>query len=406
MKQQIRAFIGGLALALVLAATMVNASPQWAVTTTNSEVYLMNYDNPGTPTNATGTIPQGSSLGGVAVWGDYVFVAGAGALYIGKIDTTGLIPKIDWLNNVPLSTSAGDVAKPTAVAVDGTGGVYVINDPQSTTHSSFAYLPSSGETWASAGLNVFTIVDSHGDPSAYFSDVATSGNGTQAIIAHTDSRDGDLHYADQSWVTAITSAGVSGTNLPDQYGYKPRGIAMGTNGLSYVVNHLTDTGYGPVEQGSISVISSSSLASVVTAAIGTGTFQPTDVSFFTTAGVNYLGIVGTTAGENQPGQAWLVTLDANGLPLMDTVVSKPLGNSNAFCSVSPDGSVFWVTNPGTGVVTALNTQNWTEGVTWSVPGQPQYIAAFTPSVPEPSSLAVLLTGSIGLIGTLRRRRRR
>jgi hypothetical protein len=404
MKQQIRAFIGGLALALVLAGTLVNASPQWAVTTTNSDVYLLDYSHPGTPTNATGTIPQGSGLGGVAVWGNYAFVAGsAGKLYIGKIDTTGLIPKINWLNNVTLSTSTGDLMKPTAVAVDGTGGVYVINDPSGPTHSSFAYLPSSGKTWASSGLNVFTIVDSHGNPTALCADVATSESGTQAIIAHRDTRDGDTHFPDQSWVSAITGGSVS-TNLPEDKGYEPRGIAMGTNGLSYMVNHSTDMGHGPAEQGSISVISSSSLASVVTAAIGTGTFRPTDVSFFTRGSASYLGIVGTTDGR---AEAMRITLGADGSPSMGTAVSKTLDISNAFCSVSLDGSVFWITNPGTGVVTALDTLNWTAaGVTWSVPGQPQYIAAFTPSVPEPSSLAVLLTGSIGLIGTLRRRRRR
>lgn len=397
MKQQIRALTGALVLALVLAATFVSAAPQWAVTTTNSSVYLLDYGNPGTPTNATGPL-LGSSLGGVAIWNDYVFVASssgtAGSLHIGRIVTTGLIPTINWMpNTVTLSTPTGNVIKPASVAVDGTGGVYVINDPQSTTHGSFAYLPSNGATWASAGLNIFDV------PTAYYADVATSGIGTQAIIAHQDE---SSTWAGQAWVAAVTSAGISSTKQPDANGYNPRGIAIGTDGqLSYMVNHLTDlTDTGAINEGSISVVDSSLTSTTV---VSTGAFQPTDVSFFTRGGISYLGVVGTTNGR---AQASRITLDALGLPSMGTMVSKTLDISNAFCTVSPDGSVFWITNPGTGSVTALDTLNWTSSVAFAVPGQPQYIAGYSPDlVPEPSSLAILLTGAIGVIGSIRRRRK-
>lgn len=404
MRHQIRAIVGGLALALLLAGTLVNASPlpQYAITASTGDIYVMDYSKPGTATNATGSLPYGISFGGVAVYDDYVFAAGsingAGKLFTGQIDSKGVIT---WgANPIALNSAVGNMSKPGAVAVDSTGGVYVISNSQSTTRGLLAYLPSSGGTWSSAGLN---IVNS---PTAYFMDIAATGTGSQAITAQRDSQDPVHHWAGQSWVSAIAGGNVSKTVLPDQSGYFPQGIAAGTGGLSYMVNYSTDLlgGNGSEEKGSISVIDSANLSSAGNAKdYLTGAFRPTDVAFFTNGGVSYLGLVGINAGIIE---AKRIELDVNGLPVMQSVVTKQLGTSTtAYCAVSKDG-LFWVsTNSSSGgTVTAIDTANWTaEAKSWSVVGQPGYIATYT--VPEPGSLLVLLTGTIGLIGRLKRRRR-
>lgn len=416
MKKHIRAITGALALVLVLAGTAVNALPQLAVAASYTGVYLLDYpDGPGSIASTADPVLTGSNLGGVAIWRDYVFVAdgsgGTGRLHIGQIDTTGLTPKINWTSTVNIGTVAGGVNNPSAVAVDESGGVYIISGSRSggadATHSYAAYLPSAGKTWAAAGLNTLDM------PTAFFADIDTIGS-SGAIIAHQDARDATKHWAGESWVSAISGANVNATNPTGDHGYEPRGIAAGNNGLSYVVNHSTDKGNGAEAWGSISVISNATAQSAVNPAIETGNFRPTDVSYFSVNGINYLGIVGTTVGGTD--QAWRVQLDANGLPLVavngsgelsgGSVLTKTLGNStDVFCTASPDGHLFWITNPGTGVVTAINTTTWM-GMEVNTTGAPRYIAAYTAAVPEPASLVVLLTGSAGVFGVIRRRRRR
>lgn len=404
MRQRMCVLMGILVVAFALAVTPASAGAQWAVATSYTGVYLLNLDSGGL-SNAMDTGLTGGSLGGVAIWNNYVFVAdgtsGNGRLHIGQIDSTGLTPTINWL---PDSVSLGALNNPSAVAVDATGGVYVISKDRISGaagyHSYVGYLPSQGNTWASAGLNLFDM------PTGFLSDIATTGIGSQALVSHRDARDPEDHWAGQTWISSVNSGGIANTNLPEDEGYYPGGIAAGTNGISYIANH-------PLDRGSISVIDSSSLQSIVTAAIDTGSFRPTDISFFSIGPTNYLGVVGTSQGANQ---AWRITLDANGVPLVAVdgdgslsgggVLAQMLDTSNeAFCTLSPDGKVFWVTSGNE--VTALDTNTWTS-VSVSVTGGPRYIAAFTPSdspVPEPSSLLALLTGSVGLIGVLKRRRR-
>lgn len=412
MKQKLGAIIVAVAVALTMAVVPANAGKQWAIATGYTSIYMLNLESGGL-TNEFDVL-NGGKIQGVAIWNDYVFVAdgssGSGTLHIGQIDTTGLTPKINWRAN---TVSLGALVDPGAVAVDATGGVYVISKSRITdgsgTHSYVGYLPYSSGTWSQAGFNLFDR------PTGFLADIAATGSGSQALIAHRDVTDSSIHWADQSWVSGVNSGGLTGEPyLPEDKGYDPRGITVG-GGLAYMVNHLTEIEEsGAQERGSISVLSTTTLQKVVDLAIGTGTFMPTDVSYFSAGGINYLGIVGTTA--NGPAQAWRITLDANGIPQVTVnesggltgggVLTHTLTNSDAFCTVSPDGTTFWVTSPATGTITALDTSTW-QGVDLTVEGGPRYIAAYTPAeepVPEPSSMLAVLTGLVGLAGALKRRR--
>lgn len=411
MQHPLRSLALILTLTLALGASLAAAAaPQWAVTTSLSKVFVVKYDG-GSVTSYEAAQFSQSNLAGVSSYHGYVFVAdnstsgttSATLLHVGRIVDPLTNPTIQWLGTsaehpmgTPISLEQGSevLQQPGAVAVDENGGVYVLGgryrDSLNQIHSNYAYITSATGTWTDASVKVVNLWNTS------FADIAT--NGSQAIIANRVIGSG---FADQTWTTAVTNGAPTGPAYLNDNGYFPRGIAVGTNGYSYIANYSTEvtSPEGPANVGSISVVNNNPLASKA-AAIALADFRPTDIAFLTVNGIDYLGLVGIGSGGSE---ARRYTLDANGMPVLEGFAQKELDDSaDHFGAASGDGTLFWVTNPQANTVTVLDTLNWTVHSV-GVAGTAGYI---TTLVPEPSSIIALLTGAVGLLGLRRRRNRR
>jgi hypothetical protein len=388
-----------LILILALGATLAAAAPQWAVTSSLNKVFLVKYEG-GVATSYQAAQFGASSLTGTGSYQSLVFVADTvttgptpvAVLHVGYIADPLTSQTIQWLGDPIQLAQGGDVLKqPGAVSVDANGGVYVLGgrwqDGFGNMHSNYAYITSSNG-WSSANVSIVNV------SSSSLADIATSGS--QAMIANRNLSSG---WADQTWATAVSGTTANPSTLPNDAlsGYFPRGIAMGDNGFSYIANYSTEVApnMGPSDPGvgSISVVGSN------LPAIQLGSFRPTDIAFLSVGGIDYLGVVGVTnEGINQ---AMRLTLGADGQPILGSALTTVLGGStDHFCSASANGIVLWATNPQANTVTAIDTQSWTASSV-GVAGPAGYISAF---VPEPSSIIVLLTGGIGLLGLRRWRK--
>lgn len=377
--------------------TGLHASTQWAVTADQNSVYVVKYDG-GTPTTASapaGLLP-GANFTGIAVWHDYVLLTDSSTtqaqLRIGRLHAMASTPRVEWLDSISLQLTGTStyLTNPAAIAVNSDGGVYVLGN--SSQLSNYAYIPYV-YGWSPGSMAINDVSN------GYLRDVDAGGIDTGATIALKG------YTNDHSMVTSAVGGAVASPVETGDRGNQPRAIAEGTNGLSYIANWVTADSDGFVDvPGSISVISSG-LGSAVASAVLTPDFQPNDISFFTRDGVNYLGIVGiTTSGVNQ---AWRVTLDPSGIPMMDSGVQKLTLSSGSQHSnsqrvdVSPDGSTLWVTDPGWKGITAIDTgSDWTGHQLVMTSGAPVYVGTY---VPEPGSLVAILTGLVGLAGLRRRR---
>lgn len=386
---------------VVVFSTAAFAEPtaQWAVTSSFDKLFLVKHAS-GSMTSYQVAEFSGLMMTGVGTYNGYVFVAdtisvsgkSSAVLRVGKITDPVLNPTIEWIGAPITLAQDGEILKqPTSLAVSANGGIYVMGgryvDNYNQTHSNYAYITSSNG-WQSAQVSVVNL------PSTSLADVAPSGNG--AVFAHRNLREG---FVDQTWVTtAIGASSGFGKNLEDT-GYLPAGIVAGTNGYTYVANRSTEDqpGAGPDDIGSISVMDSATQTRMGPA-FQLDDFRPTDIAYFSSGEVNYLGLVGDDGGLIQ---AIRVTLGEDGMPLMDSLMYQQLDASTKHqCAISEDGKFLWVTNTQSNTVTALDTSSWT-AQTVGVSGAAEFISAFMPVgsiviVPEPASVLALLTGVISL----------
>jgi len=395
----------------MLVCSMASAAGKWAVTASLQGVYLIN-SSQGNTTSTLVSDFTGASLSGVAVVGSYVFVADtAGSsdsnprlLHVGQLQNLDTSPSIKWFqysydntssNGIKLQNGSNVLRSPGAVVSDSNGGIYILGarwyDSGNNSHCNYAYIAPNSDWSALPTVQIADI------PTASFADIATTDSG--ALIARKDYSGSG--WADQSWVSAVSAGTVGSNSLPDDGGYYPRAIAVGSNGLAYMANASTEvtSGAGPVDIGSISVLSSSSLAKASDAAIQLGDFRPTDIAFFTVGGVSYLGLVGTSASEGA--EALRFALDNNGIPDISSKTKVNLGTSTShYCTVSSDGLTFWVSSSQANTVSMIETSSWTlHSIQMTAPTG--YIASY---VPEPSSLMALLTAVCGLALAKRKRR--
>lgn len=389
-------------LAIAISA-VGDTTTHWAVTTSIDKVFVVKYEN-GTVASYQAASISGSFFTGVSSYNGYVFVAdkisvngtSTAVLRVGHVVDLFTDPAIEWVGEPIVLAQGNEVLRdPKTVTVDSNGGIYVIGgryqDNYNKLHSNYAYITSSNN-WAGANVSVVNL------QTTSLADIDTLG--TQAMIAHRDLYSGVI---DQTWVTRVDGSTVMSTQNLDDQGYLPSAIAAGTNGYTYIANGATedDPEIGLENIGSISIMDND-LMFRVGPAFQLDTFRPTDISFFTLNGVNYLGLVGDDEGFSQ---AIRLTLGEDGLPLpLSGLYHRLDASTDHFCTVSADGSLMWATNPQTNTVTALDTLTWTSH-TEALPGAAGYIAMLTSrEVPEPASALALFTGIIGLAGYARMRR--
>lgn len=355
MSLRSHALILVLALALVLGSTMALASPKYAVTASLNKVFLLKYEGQTVTSSLLATV-QGASLAGIATKDGKLYVADATPagdaqcnLRVGKIINALTNPSIEWIcEPIPLISGSDVLAKPSEVAVDASGGVYVLGGAFDEVPAAYAYVSTTND-WGNSAVAIAKT------PSSSLADITIAEPSDKAIIAL---RDDSSNWADQSCVRSGQGGSAGDVRLLDDSGYYPRGIAAGTGGVTYMVNYSTEVvaDDGPSNVGSISVVDSETLGKKAKAVVLDG-FRPTDVAFFTVGTTNYLGVVGSQiTGKSQ---AWRIALDANGIPSMSDVRKTDLDSStNHYCTTSDDGTLFWATNPQSNSVTLLATDTW------------------------------------------------
>lgn len=392
-----------LTLALVLGMTPAFAI-DYAVTSSTDSIYLVKYDGATVSSSLISEI-SGASFSGIATQGSYVFVADnssstAPTLRVGQIRNP-LAPTISWIGAPIDLTSGRDRIGPTRTVVADSTGVYVLGDLWTDNagyaHSSYAYVTGSSG-WTTASVNLVNVQPPLHTTNS-LTDIAINPSGG-AVIAYTDP--GGLG-SDQSCIRTVNGA-IIGTSLTPEgdNGYAPTGITVG-KGFTYMVNLLTRIDNFNRQIGSISISNTNPLSPAISEVLQLGNISPTDVAFFTNGSSDYLGIVGRT--DTGISQAWRVKLGLDGISIAGTIDKVDLGFSGEnYCSVNASDTLFWVTNPKTQKVIALDTSTWTASTSSALDSPAKYIAWASAPVPEPSSLLTLLVGGIGLLKFRRRQK--
>lgn len=352
----------------------------------------------------------GSSISGLAVRGNWVFAAdkSANRLIVGRLGNILATPILTDIRTIDLETYG--VTKPTSVAVDGSGGVYVVSSEKVAGISKYAYITAEGGNWGGA-LNVSTT-----DIAALLDDVAGLGNSGALIACDKTAGDGVprvAHYVRATGGTAGELSSVPTNYLPSQPSAAAALTGVRQSPLGFIASRVDEGSPLNDVTGTLEVFETDSGAAVFSARLDQG-LNPEDISIFSLNGTNYLSIIGRARKQDNLCQAWRIELSDNGAPLMETLASftftgDTMGGQK--CAVSGDGRVFWSTHNGMTslgtTVYAMGTENWT-GPLWDLSATQSLgisnIAAFD-YVPEPSSAAAL-SGLIGMLVLGRRRRAR
>ena len=396
---------------LIVTCAGAATDPHYALATAGSELYIFR-DQGKWDTKSWSRLlsvtDHPSALAGVATDGRYVYVADnvAGTLTVGTIGD--LLGTPTWTEVAPpiVLKNSDDtlrVDNPTQIAVDRSGGVYVVGGPLGTSlDSNFAYVKPTAGDWTTPIVSIGQILNST------LADVAVSNSGANALIAF---RRDDPSTA-TSYTCKATEDAVSAIRSLLPKSFNARAVAvdpsLGTDGYAYVVNNNSDS---PPTKGSVRVVDAATGEPRGSSAIElVPNMRPDDVATFTIGEDHYLGITGLNAGA---GEAWKVLLDKNSdwVPILTegSVDSAPIPTAGHHCAASSDGEVFWYTSAN-GTMGALDAGTWMKLAPTVFDGtiggmiKLENVTTYAPvPIPEPSSL-LSLAGLLGAgLGLLRRR---
>lgn len=330
---------------------------------------------------------------GVAVYKD---AYGINTAYVG--DSNGMVHVIKINNILGSNTfqfvrsidlkanSSNAVSTPGSVTVDSNGNAYVIDQH----NGNYAYIENGGSynaTIRATGM-------------ASLADIAALSNG--AMFAGFGA-DPNPDYGNIA-TYAYSSNGTSAQRLIGSY--DTTAVAVGDSSHAYVTGKMTE-----VENESALVVVDTGMASAIGTYIPLAGITPRDIATFQIGSDWYLGMIGNKAIGSAK-TAWRIALNGEGLPDIGTIQELSLSGSREdatsyFCSTSPDGSLFWYTNPQTGSIKYINTSTWQKaGSINDVYGVTQLVG-FSPiatPVPEPSSLVALAGFAAGAFGIFKRRK--
>lgn len=352
----------------------------------------------------------GSSISGLAVWGNRVFAAdkAANRLIIGRLGNILSAPVLTDIRIINLEEHG--LTKPASIALDESGGLYVISSEKVGGLSKYAYVTADGGNWNGA-INVVTT-----SIAALLDDVTGLGH-SEALIA-CDKTAGDgvprvTHSVRATGATASEPSPVPTNYLPSQPSAAAVLSGVRQSPLGFIVSRVDEGSPLDDVTGTLEVFETQSGTAVFSSRLPQG-LNPEDISVFSLNGTNYLSIIGRARKENNVCQAWRIELSENGAPLMETLSSftftgDTMGGQK--CAVSGDGKVFWSTHNGLtpvgATVFAMATQSWT-GPMWDLSATQNLgisNIAVLDYVPEPSGLAAL-GGMLGALALGRRRRTR
>ncbi len=353
----------------------------------------------------------GTSISGLAVRGNWVFAAdkGSNRLIIGRLGNILATPILTDIRTINLEEYG--VTKPTSVALDESGGVFVISSEKVGGVSKYAYVTSNGGGWTG------TVSVATASIAAQMDDAA--GLGAFGALIACDKTAGDGVPRVAHYVKALGDSAGEPTAVPSNYlPSQPSAVAVlggvRSSPLGFIASRVDEA--SPINDvaGTIDVFETQSGAAVFSSRLDQG-LNPEDIAVFSLNGTNYLSIIGRARKQDNVCQAWRIELSDNGSPLMETLTSYTFSGDTMGgqkCAVSGDGRVFWSTHNGLtpvgATVFAMDTDRWA-GPLWDLSATQNLGISTIASleyVPEPSGLTSL-AAIIGAFGFgIRRRGRR
>ena len=394
----------------IVSILLLTGSYAWsalAVSTNGAGIFMLDSAT-GTSTNFTidwgGTSP--TRLEGVITKQGKMYVVDqniAGPmLHVLEINSGGANPTARRIGNATLlKQGSNDLSEPSSIVMDGSGGLYVRGK------NDYAYVNPQ------FNVSINTLSSTHYKE---FSDIAAFNTG--AVIIHQNDTNG--LPSGESYASTVSGAVNTYTNVIStqaQPNYNPKAVAIHPNvtpsPLAYVLNNT----YMTTGIWTVNVIDAGTSTPLASSRFTLDSnMTPVDITAFTTATGNYIGILAKNRSgtPQQDHTLWVYGLGTDGringnrasYNIPGTILSDVYR-----LEASANGEVLWIANLVAGTVDVLNTNTWLINPNGSLTASGiNYLADWDgsfviPQVPEPSSFIAFLTFATGMFGLARRRKR-